>query len=244
VQKAEQEQLPTEPEDAQEVIRRQAKEIRELGTPLDIVTSATAFFGKAKFDHRHGWGIEPICQALKYHLGISISPLTYYAHKNRPPSARAQRDAVLKEQIMTIHTHPRKKVYGIRKIHAELNRTGYPVARSTVKRLCQHLGVRGTVRGKFPRMTKPVAETGRPADLVKRDFSADAPNELWVADLMYERHSDRGIQGGFKWSSQHLEPGGVWWDKRMCRDWKASGCAAAVGGGSGVARTDAFTGAT
>src|SRR5699024_2339935 len=81
----------------------------ELGTPLDIVTSATAFFGKAKFDHRHRWGIEPICQALKYHLGISISPLTYYAHKNRPPSARAQRDAVLKEQIMTIHAHPCKK---------------------------------------------------------------------------------------------------------------------------------------
>lgn len=187
MQKAEQEQLPTEPGDAQEVIRRQAKEIRKLGTPLDIVTSATAFFGKAKFDHRHRWGIEPICQALKYHLGISISPLTYYAHKNRPPSARAQRDAVLKEQIMTIHTHPRKKVYGIRKIHAELNRTGYPVARSTVKRLCQHLGVRGTVRGKFPRMTKPVAETGRPADLVKRDFSADALNELWVADWTYVR---------------------------------------------------------
>src|SRR5699024_9911980 len=52
VQKAEQGQLPTETEDAQEVIRRQAKELRELRTSLDILTSATAFFGKAEFDRR------------------------------------------------------------------------------------------------------------------------------------------------------------------------------------------------
>ncbi|GAB2859898.1 MAG: transposase [Micrococcaceae bacterium] len=52
VKKAEQEQLPVEDEDAQAVIRRQAKEIRELQTSLDILTSATAFFGKAEFDRR------------------------------------------------------------------------------------------------------------------------------------------------------------------------------------------------
>lgn len=50
--KAEKEQLPTETEDAQEVIRRQAKEIRELRTLLDILPSATVFFGKAEFDRR------------------------------------------------------------------------------------------------------------------------------------------------------------------------------------------------
>lgn len=88
---------------------------------------------------------------------------------------------------MIIHTHPRKKVYGIRKIHAELHRIGYPVARCTVERLCRQLGIRGIVRGRFPRTTKPTPETGRPADLVNRDFSAAAPNELWVADLTYVR---------------------------------------------------------
>jgi len=88
---------------------------------------------------------------------------------------------------MTIHTHPRKKVYGIRKIHAELNRTGTQVAQCTVERLCRQLGIRGTVRGTFPRTTKPAPETGRPGDLVNRDFTADAPNELWVADLTYVR---------------------------------------------------------
>lgn len=136
-------------------------------------------------ENKHRWGIEPICQVLRHDLNISIAPSTYYASKNRPVSARAQRDAVLKERIMTIHTHPRNKVYGIRKIHAELKRTFGPVARCTVERLCQELGIRGVVRGKFPRTTKPGPETKRPADLVKRDFTAPGPNRLWVADLTY-----------------------------------------------------------
>jgi putative transposase len=135
--------------------------------------------------HKHLWGIEPICRVLTEEFGIKIAPQTYYAFKTRGPSARAQRDAEIKEHIMTIHTHPRKRVYGIRKIHAELNRKHLPVARCTVERLCRDLGVRGTVRGKWPRTTKPAPETGRPRDLVKRDFTATAPNQLWVADLTY-----------------------------------------------------------
>lgn len=137
--------------------------------------------------HKHLWGIEPICRVLTDELDMAIAPGTYYAFKNRAPSKRAQRDAVLKEEIMRIHTHPRMRVYGIRKIHAQLNRTGHPVARCTIERLCRDLGVRGTVRGKFPRTTRPAPETGRPSDLVKRDFTATAPNELWVADLTYVR---------------------------------------------------------
>ncbi|WP_349252154.1 IS3 family transposase [Brevibacterium sp. SMBL_HHYL_HB1] len=136
-------------------------------------------------ENKHRWGIEPICQVLRQDLGLSIAPSTYYAFKTRPVSARAQRDAVLKERIMAIHTHRRNKVYGIRKIHAELTRTYGPVARCTVERLCNELGIRGVVRGKFPRTTKPGPETKRPADLVKRNFTAAEPNRLWVADLTY-----------------------------------------------------------
>lgn len=136
-------------------------------------------------EHRQRWGLEPIIQVLKHDLGLPIAPSSYYAFKQRPISARAARDAVLKERIMTIHAHPRKRVYGIRKIHAELNRTFDPVARCTVERLCQELGVRGLVRGKYPRTTRPAPETKRPSDLVKRNFTAVAPNQLWVADLTY-----------------------------------------------------------
>ena len=64
---------------------------------------------------------------------------------------------------------------------------GLNFARCTVERLCRELRVRGTVRGKWPRTTKPAPETTRPADLVNRDFTAAAPNQLWVADLTYVR---------------------------------------------------------
>lgn len=136
-------------------------------------------------EHKHLWGIEPICRVLSQNTAAKIAPGTYYAFKNRPTSARAHRDARIKEHIMNIHSHRRKRVYGIRKIHAELNRNHMHVARCTVERLCRELGIRGTVRGTWPRTTKPTSETNPPADLVDRNFHAAAPNELWVADLTY-----------------------------------------------------------
>lgn len=78
-------------------------------------------------------------------------------------------------------------IYGRRKIRAALARKGIPVAKCTVERLCGDLGIRGVVRGKFPRTTKPAPETDRPADLVDRAFCATAPNQLWVADITYVR---------------------------------------------------------
>ena len=78
-------------------------------------------------------------------------------------------------------------IYGRRKIRAALARRGITVAKCTVERLCRDLGIRGVVRGKFPRTTKPAPETERPADLVDRAFSATAPNQLWVADITYVR---------------------------------------------------------
>lgn len=99
-------------------------------------------------EHKHLWGIEPICRTLTEEYGLKIAPQTYYAFNTREPSARSKRDAELKEEIMKVHNHRRKRVYGVRKIHAELNRNGVPVARCTVERLCRELGIRSTVRGK------------------------------------------------------------------------------------------------
>jgi len=70
-------------------------------------------------EHKGRWGIEPTCRVLTQGVGIAIAPGTYYAYKNRPTSARAYRDAKIKEYLVMIHAHPRKKVYGIRKLHAE-----------------------------------------------------------------------------------------------------------------------------
>ena len=83
-------------------------------------------------------------------------------------------------------------VYGARKIHAALRRKGRPVARCTVERLMRADGLRGVMRDKSPRTTRPAPETDRPRDLVERDFTADAPNQPWVADITYiKTHSGR-----------------------------------------------------
>jgi transposase InsO family protein len=131
-------------------------------------------------------GVEPICEVLQS-AGLQIAPSTYYAAKTRPPSARAVRDGELVEDIKVAHK-ANLGVYGARKIHAELNREGIPVARCTVERLMRREGLRGIAREKTRKTTiGEGAQTERPQDLVKRQFVATAPNQLWVADLTYVR---------------------------------------------------------
>ena len=74
-------------------------------------------------------------------------------------------------------------VYGARKVWLALNREGTPVARCTVERLMRELGLAGARRGKRVRTTRPDAAAGRPADLVRRQFSPARPDRLWVADF-------------------------------------------------------------
>ncbi|CAG7622917.1 hypothetical protein GCM10027299_25380 [Larkinella ripae] len=135
--------------------------------------------------HRAEFGVEPICRALE-DTPAQIAPSSYYAAKHRPPSERELRDRDLCENIARIHKN-NYGVYGVRKIHAALRREGERVAESTVRRLMRQLGLRGISRAKGPRTTKPAPETGRPLDLVNRQFIATRPNELWVADITYVR---------------------------------------------------------
>src|SRR5690606_24658287 len=130
--------------------------------------------------HRDEHGVEPICRILQ------IAPSSYYAHRTREPSARQQRDDQLTQEITQVHEE-NYGVYGARKVHAELRRQGHEVARCTVERLTRKAGLRGVSRAKGPRTTKPAPETSRPADLVNRDFTAEAVNQLWVADITYVR---------------------------------------------------------
>ena len=127
------------------------------------------------------WGVEPICAVLSEH-GVKIAPSTYYEWKDRLPSRRDQRDAVLVEHIRRVH-ETNFGVYGPRKVWLALNREGIGVARCTVERLMAQLGLRGVVRGKVKRTT--IAGAGpKPADLVGRNFEPLAPNRLWVADFV------------------------------------------------------------
>jgi putative transposase len=144
---------------------------------------------------RETHGVQPVLEALKQ-TPVEIAPSTYYAAKARPESARAARDRELVEKIEQVH-EDNYSVYGARKVWAELNRQSVEVARCTVERLMREIGLRGLLRDKSPRTTKPAAETGRPSDLVDRDFTATGPNELWVADLTYVRTTAGWVYAAF-----------------------------------------------
>jgi len=128
--------------------------------------------------HRERWGVEPICRVLQ------VAPSTYYAVVARWPSAREVDDERLKLEIARVH-RDNFGVYGIEKVWRQLNREGIKVGRDRVARLMDDLELSGAVRGKKKRTTIPDEVSPRPADLVERNFTAAAPNALWVADLTY-----------------------------------------------------------
>ena len=131
-------------------------------------------------EQRDVFGVEPICRAL----GIATS--TYYAVKQRQrcPSARAVRAAELLVEIRRVHDRSRG-LYGARKVWLQLRREGISTGRCTVERLMAKHGLEGVRRGRTRRTTIPDGRTERPRDLVDRDFSAEGPNHLWVADFSY-----------------------------------------------------------
>ena len=145
--------------------------------------------------HQAEYGVQPVLQALE-DTPAQIASSTYYAAKTRPASARSWRDAEMTALIRQIHAE-NYAVYGARKIWHELHRRGMRVARCTVERLMRAAGLRGLLRDKSPRTTRPAAETDRPHDLVKRAFTAAGPNQLWVADLTYVRTAVGWVYAAF-----------------------------------------------
>ena len=113
-----------------------------------------------------------------------MAPSTYYDAKTRPPSARAQRDAVLGPALRQLWTD-NYCVYGARKLWKTARRAGHDVGRDQVARLMRAAGIEGVRRGKRVRTTKPDPAAARHPDLVKRKFTATAPNQLWVTDLTF-----------------------------------------------------------
>ncbi len=115
-------------------------------------------------------------------LGVSRSG--YYAWRDRSPSARSIADAALTDRIKAIHADSRA-TYGAPRIHAELVDEGVQVGRKRIERLMKATGIAGVSRRKAARTTFR-DERVRPAcDLVDRNFYADAPDQLWVADITY-----------------------------------------------------------
>jgi putative transposase len=115
---------------------------------------------------------------------LEVSRSGFYAWAVRPPSKRCQQDAELTMCIQQIHQVSRS-TYGSPRIHAELAAQGRHVARKRVARLMREKGLRGASRRRWTKTTTRDGAATAAADLVKRDFSAQGPNLLWVADITY-----------------------------------------------------------
>ncbi|MER7007485.1 IS3 family transposase [Dactylosporangium sp. NPDC000555] len=183
----------TSSEDGQRIAELE-REVRELRRANDILKAAAKFLRAVArpatdqivaFLDIYGalYGVEPICQVLR-DAGLPIAPSTYYAARNRPPSTRSVRDDELCRLIQAAYD-ANYRVYGARKIWRQLLRDGEQVARCTVERLMRRLGIRGARRGRTPRTTRSDPALPKPADLLRRNFTATAPNTRWVADYTY-----------------------------------------------------------
>jgi putative transposase len=117
-------------------------------------------------------------------FGMKIAPSTYYAALSRPKSERELRDEELMREITRVYEE-NYCVYGARKIWRQLRREEVRVGRGRVERLMRRLGISGALRGKTVRTTISDKDGVRAKDLVKRQFTAGAPNRLWVADFTY-----------------------------------------------------------
>jgi putative transposase len=115
---------------------------------------------------------------------VTVAPSTYYDTKARPPSARARRDAVLGPALQQLW-EDNYRVYGVRKLWKTARRAGHDVGRDQVARLMRAVGIEGARRGKRVRTTRPDPTAARHPDLVQRQFTATAPNQLWVTDLTF-----------------------------------------------------------
>jgi putative transposase len=132
-------------------------------------------------EHRGRFGVEPICRVL----GVSAS--AYYQRKSGQRSRRQVEDEWLLEQIERVHGE-NYYAYGYRRTWKALGRKDVRVGRDRVKRLMRAHGIQGAKRrGKPWRTTRPNPAHDRAPDLVNRDFTADGPDRLWVADFTYVR---------------------------------------------------------
>lgn len=134
-------------------------------------------------EHRAAFGVEPICKVLP------IAPSTYFRGiaLGRDPtlaSDRARSDVEHCKDIDRVWVANRR-VYGSKKVWHALRREGKDIARCTVERLMNVMGIQGVVRGKKVITTNPDASQPCPDDKVNRQFKAQRPNQLWVSDFTY-----------------------------------------------------------
>lgn len=144
---------------------------------------------------REGFAVESICRVLSEH-GCKVAARSYRAWRTRRPAARTITDAMVVDQIRavawTVDRHGRRRLapeglYGRRKMTALVRRQLPDASPGSVDRAMRLLGLSGVRRGKAVRTTIPGKDGKRAGDLLNRDFTAAAPNRVWVTDFTYCR---------------------------------------------------------
>lgn len=126
------------------------------------------------------WSVRRMCSALRVHRS------GYYAWRDGPTSSHAAEDARLGVHIKAIHRRSRG-TYGAPRVHAELVAEGHEVGRRRVARLMREHGLAGIPKKRFRVTTNSDHDAPIAPNLLERNFTAGAPNRVWVGDITYLR---------------------------------------------------------
>ncbi|WP_405197982.1 IS3 family transposase [Brachymonas sp. G13] len=173
-----------------EELVRLRREVKRLQTERDILAKANGLVCRTKREDVHA--VYALMQANQADLPIrtmarvlGVSSSGYHDWLNRRPSARDQANAELLLRIKAIHQMS-DTTYGVPRMVAQLARDGVIVNKKRVERLMRQASLKGVSRRRgWCVTTRRDREAGLASDLVNRRFAADAPNQLWVADMTY-----------------------------------------------------------
>jgi putative transposase len=130
-------------------------------------------------DHRDAYPVRLMCAVLE------VSPAGYYAWRDGPASERTKSNTMVLDAIRQVH-HDSQGRYGSPRVHAMLRSQGRGVSRGRIERMMRRHGIRAImapprrVRTTDSRHSLPIAP-----NLIARDFTAEAPNRVWLADITY-----------------------------------------------------------
>lgn len=117
---------------------------------------------------------------------LEVSPSGYYAWAGRSPSSRDREDEVLSTHLRAIHKASRG-TYGSPRLHAQLHREGFTPSRKRVVRLMKAAGIEGLTPKRWRTTTDSGHDFPVAPNRLERDFSTEAPDQVWVADITYIR---------------------------------------------------------
>jgi transposase InsO family protein len=130
-------------------------------------------------DCRAEYPVTVMCRVLE------VSPAGYYAWRTRPESRRSIANRALLDDIRRV-LRDNHGCYGSPRIHRELEAQGRGASRGRVERLMRRHGIRAIMaRPRRVRTTDSAHDLPIAPNLLGRDFTAEAPNQIWLADITY-----------------------------------------------------------